>query len=206
MLLKNVAWSNEVATHDKEFFTRLSEGQNPDVLWIGCSDSRVPAESITDSRPGELFVHRNIANLISVDDQNAMSVIEYAVKVLKVLHIVVCGHYQCGGVRAALMPESAQIPLVNQRIAGLRRLAHQHQDDIGALPDLNQQVDRLAELNVLRQIETLEAMPIIQQAEQDLSLHGWIFGLHDGLLTVLSSTEHTHMPVPVQPYTYVASL
>ncbi len=189
MLVKNVAWSQEVNTRDPDFFTQMSQGQNPDVLWIGCADSRVPAESITNSHPGELFVHRNIANIIDVHDINSGSVIEYAVKVLKVEHIVVCGHYQCGGVRASLMPQSDDIPIVNKHIKKLRALASFHNDELTAINSIDKRVDRLAELNVLDQISTLMKNEIIQTIDHPLTLHGWIFSLNDGLINVLKTEE-----------------
>ncbi len=192
MLVKNVAWASEVTARDANIFTRMAQGQNPDVLWIGCSDSRVPAESITNSAPGELFVHRNIANLVSANDENAMSVIEYAVEVLKVKHIVVCGHYQCGGIRAALMPQAPTLPTVNKRIMQLRALAAKHKRELDELPSLNEQVDRLAELNVLQQVITISDMPVIREMKSLLTLQGWIFGLHDGLIKVLSSIDNLH--------------
>jgi carbonic anhydrase len=207
MLVKNVAWASEVTARDADFFTRMAQGQSPDVLWIGCSDSRVPAESITNSAPGELFVHRNIANLVSANDENAMSVIEYAVEVLKVKHIVVCGHYQCGGIRAALMPQAPTLPTVNKRIMQLRALAAKHKRELDELPSLNEQVDRLAELNVLQQVITISDMPVIREMKSLLTLQGWIFGLHDGLIKVLSCIDRLHdAPTVTQPFKDIVSV
>ncbi len=189
MLVKNIAWSQEVNTRDPDFFKKMVQGQNPDVLWIGCSDSRVPAESITNSHPGELFVHRNIANIIDLHDINSGSVIEYAVKVLKVEHIIVCGHYQCGGVRASLLPQSDDIPIVNKHIKGLRDLVALHNDELMAITTLERRVDRLAELNVLNQISTLMKINSIKNSNHPLTLHGWIFCLDDGLINVLETEE-----------------
>lgn len=207
MLVKNVAWANEVTARDADFFTRMVQGQNPDVLWIGCSDSRVPAESITNSPPGELFVHRNIANLVSANDENSMSVIEYAVEVLKVKHIVVCGHYQCGGIRAALMPQAPSLPTVNKRIVQLRTLAAKHKRELDELSSLNEQVDRLAELNVLEQVMTISNLPVIRETKSLLTLQGWIFGLHDGLIKVLSSLDNLHdAHTATQPFKDIVSV
>lgn len=207
MLVKNVAWANEATASDANFFTRMVQGQSPDVLWIGCSDSRVPAESITNSAPGELFVHRNIANLVSANDENAMSVIEYAVEVLQVKHIVVCGHYQCGGIRAALMPQAPALPTVNKRIMQLRALAAKHKRELDELRSLNEQVDRLAELNVLQQVITISDMSVIREAKSLLTLQGWIFGLHDGLIKVLSSIDKLHdAHTSTQPFKDIASI
>ena len=190
LLLENRAWAREAAARDRAFFADLCVAQRPDVLWIGCSDSRVPAESITNSAPGELFVHRNIANLIADDDCNTASVIEYAVRMLHVKHVIVCGHYGCGGVRAALLPEQTDTPAVNRRIAPLRRLAAAHRDALQALPTLDARVNRLAELNVMRQIDRLRETPTLHAPDRDApppSLHGWIYGLHDGLLHELAT-------------------
>lgn len=185
MLAQNVAWASETRMRDPDFFKRIAEGQQPDTLWISCSDSRVPAEKITHSAPGELFVHRNIANIVAADDTNAISVVEYAVKVLKVSNIIVCGHYRCGGVLASMRPAVAEIPTVNRHIAQLRQLALHHQDELNALPNCDLRADRLAELNVLDQINTLADLAIVREADHEISLHGWIFGLDDGLLRVL---------------------
>ena len=187
LLVQNIAWANEITASDTHFFENLAKGQNPDVLWIGCSDSRVPAETITHAQPGELFVHRNIANIAGVEDCNAMSVIEFAVQVLKVKHIVVCGHHCCGGIRAALTPPSPDLPFVNQRIAVLRRLAMYHQDELNDLKTIDERVDRLAELNVMHQVKTLANLSMIQLSDNPPSIHGWIFSIHDGHLKVLTS-------------------
>ena len=184
-LLANLAWSAEVATREPDFFSQLAQGQQPRVLWIGCSDSRVPAERIINARPGELFVHRNIANLFAADDTNASSVVEYAVHVLEVEHIIVCGHHHCGGVRAALSAPSPALPLVNRRIAGLRELAARHRAELDAIADMDARVDRLAELNVIEQVQRLEASPILRDAKRMPQVHGWVFGLREGRLLQL---------------------
>jgi carbonic anhydrase len=184
MIVSNVAWANESAESSPEFFETLASGQNPRVLWIGCSDSRVPAETITRSMPGELFVHRNIANLFHPDDDNSVSVLEYAVRVLKVGHVIVCGHYGCGGVRASLLPPSPSLPHVNRRIAPICALAHSHRNDIAGLP-VNEAADRLAEFNVLEQVRKLRETVIVREADPAPLVHGWIFSLADGRLKVL---------------------
>lgn len=159
MLVGNVAWAHEIAERDPRFFSRLAQGQKPQVLWIGCADSRVPAETITHSNPGDLFVHRNIANLVCPADDNTMSVLEYAVRVLKVGHIIVCGHDGCGGVRASLLPQSDALPHVNRRIAPLCALAGRHRAELDAVPDMDDRVNRLAELSVLEQVRWLRRAP-----------------------------------------------
>lgn len=186
MLVENLAWSRESVARDPAFFTRLARGQQPRVLWIGCADSRVPAERITNSQPGELFVHRNIANLVSADDSNVASVLEYAIHVLKVEHVIICGHHCCGGVRAALSPAALKTPNVNRRIAPLRELAQRAAQELDQIDDFDARADRLAELNVIEQVRALGDAPMIRNAEQKPQVHGWIFGMRDGLLTTLA--------------------
>lgn len=189
LLLSNLAWSQEVAAREPEFFTKLARGQQPRILWIGCSDSRVPAERITNAQPGELFVHRNIANLYTSDDGNASSVIEYAVHALKVEHVVICGHHHCGGVRAALSPASDALPVVNRRIVALRELAEHHRDELDAIDDFDARVDRFAELNVIQQVKLLRESPLVRRAARPPQVHGWVFGLREGLLTQLTDFD-----------------
>lgn len=189
LLLANRAWSQEAKARDPGFFERLAQGQQPRVLWIGCSDSRVPAERITNAQPGELFVHRNIANLYTSDDGNTSSVVEYAVHALSVEHIVICGHHHCGGVRAALSAPSGSLPAVNRRIAGLRQLAHRHRDALNAIDEFETRVDRLVEMNVIEQVRLLRESPILLSAARKPTVHGWVFGLREGLLTPLTDSD-----------------
>ena len=191
MLVENVGWAAETAASDPGFFETLAQGQSPTVLWIGCSDSRVPAETITHSKPGDLFVHRNIANLFSSTDDNTMSVLEYAVSVLKVDDVIVCGHYGCGGVRASLLPMSDALPHVNRRIAPLCALARAHSGELDAIGAMDSRIDRLAELSVLEQVRALRDTTIVRDAERPPRVHGWIFGLRDGRIKVLSSGDST---------------
>lgn len=186
MLCANIVWARETAERRPGCFDALARGQRPKVLWIGCSDSRVPAESITASEPGELFVHRNIANLFHPGDDNCASVLEYAVRVLQVDHVIVCGHYGCGGVRAALLPTEPSLPHVNRRIAPLCALARHHADVLRDLPE-QAAVDRLAEFNVLEQVRLLRAHPIIRDAAAPPLVHGWVFVVANGRLKVLDS-------------------
>ncbi|WP_233850561.1 carbonic anhydrase [Paraburkholderia sp. HD33-4] len=187
LLVANVAWAHETAAGNPAFFRDLVRGQNPHILWIGCADSRVPAETITRCEPGDLFVHRNIANLFHPDDDNAASVLEYAVRVLKVGHVIVCGHYGCGGVRAALLPPDPALPHVNRRIAPLCALAKTHHPELDGAPIGPDRVNRLAELNVLEQVRQLRASPIVHEADPAPLVHGWIFALDDGRIKVLTS-------------------
>ncbi|KVD18698.1 carbonic anhydrase [Burkholderia ubonensis] len=186
MLVANIAWARETRERTPSFFDALARGQNPRVLWIGCSDSRVPAETITHSAPGDLFVHRNIANLFHPDDDNSASVLEYAVRVLDVDHVIVCGHYGCGGVRASLLPPPTDLPHVSRRIAPLCALARRHHDTLAGL-DPAAAADHLAELNVLEQVRLLRASPIVRDREPPPLVHGWIFSLADGRLKELDS-------------------
>ncbi len=186
LLVENRAWSNATLQRDPLHFKRLADAQNPAFLWIGCSDSRVPAETITNAAPGDLFVLRNIANLLGTGS-NTSSALEYALWVLKVKHVVICGHYNCGGVQAALLPPNANIPQVNERIAPLRRLAEKHREELEACESLGQKVNRLVELNVHAQLETLRELDVFKRAPRRPSLHGWIYGLHDGLLHELAA-------------------
>ncbi|AYZ65855.1 carbonic anhydrase [Burkholderia multivorans] len=202
MLVANIAWARETRERTPGFFDALARGQNPRVLWIGCSDSRVPAETITHCAPGDLFVHRNIANLFQPDDDNSASVLEYAVRALEVDHVIVCGHYGCGGVRASLLPPPADLPHVARRIAPLCALAHRHRGALAGLDD-TAAADRLAELNVLDQVRQLRASPIVRDRERPPLVHGWIFSLADGRLKELDSGYATPpadaLPVPATP-------
>jgi carbonic anhydrase len=179
----NRRWATEIQRSDPDFFPLLSQQQSPEYLWIGCSDSRVPANQIVGLLPGSLFVHRNVANLIHQTDLNCLSVMQYAIEVLRVRHIIVCGHYGCGGVRAAL--EDQDHGLIDNWLRSLKTLARRHAPALEAIDDLDQRVDRLCELNVIEQVRNVGETTVVQRAwqqEQSLTVHGWIYGLHDGLL------------------------
>jgi carbonic anhydrase len=189
LLANNQRWVAERLAEDPQFFSRLSAVQTPDMLWIGCSDSRVPANQITGLQPGEIFVHRNIANVVPREDVNSASVIQYAVAVLKVRHIVVCGHYGCGGVQAAFN-DHLEDPL-EIWIEHIRRIRTTHNEELEALDDDNQRWRRLCELNVLSQVQNLPRLRVIRSAwedGQDLAIHGWIYDLSDGLLNDLGAS------------------
>jgi carbonic anhydrase len=186
LLVENRAWSHTVLQRDPLHFQRLATAQKLAFLWIGCSDSRVPAETITNAAPGDLFVLRNIANLLG-RGSNTSSALDYALCVLQVRHVVICGHYNCGGVRAALLPPNANTPQVNERIAPLRRLAEQHRELLADCESIEQKVSRLAELNVHDQLSVLRESDALRRAPNCPSLHGWIYGPHDGLLHELAS-------------------
>ena len=192
---RNQAWAGERVAADSGYFSRLAHIQRPDLLWIGCSDSRVPANQIVGLEPGELFVHRNVANVVPVTDLNAMAVIEYAVSSLGVRHIIVCGHYRCGGVRAAL--EGHQAGAVALWLQPLRNLAGTHREELDALPSDDARWDRLCELNVAAQVQAIAQSEIVETAWErgaDLAVHGWIYDLEDGLLQDLEVTVGTIPP------------
>lgn len=186
ILLENKAWSAEKQADDAEFFKRLEKIQRPEFLWIGCSDSRVPANEVTNTNPGEMFVHRNIANMVVHTDLNLLSVLQYAVEVLEVKHIIVCGHYGCGGVRAALNHHSYGI--INKWLRNIKDVYRIHRSEIDLLESEDAQVDKLVELNVKEQVMNLAKTSIIQSAwkhNQRPHLHGWVYGLSDGILNPL---------------------
>jgi len=177
----NQAWARKITARDPHFFETLSRQQSPRYLWIGCSDSRVPANEIVGLLPGELFVHRNVANVVVHTDLNCLSVLQYAVDVLRVEHVIVCGHYGCGGVRAAF--DRASTGLSDNWLRHVQDVHEQHGEAIAAAGDLG--VDRLCELNVIEQARHVAATTIVQDAwqrGQPLTLHGWVYGLRDGLL------------------------
>lgn len=180
---QNEAWAQGVRERQPDFFTRLSAQQAPAYLWIGCSDSRVPANEIVGLLPGELFVHRNVANVVVHTDLNCLSVLQYAVDVLKVRHVIVCGHYGCGGVQAAAA--DTRLGLIDNWLRHVRDIQHKHADQLEALGGHEARVKRLCELNVIEQVMNVSETTVVQDAwarGQTLSLHGWIYGLSDGLL------------------------
>ena len=185
----NRAWAAGKVAVDPGFFTRLVGQQAPEYLWIGCSDSRVPANEIVGLDPGEMFVHRNIANLAPPQDANYLSVLQFAVDVLKVKHVIVVGHYGCGGIRAAVSGE--RLGLVDHWLHPIREVAHEHAHELGELGDETARLNRLCELNVMRQVRNVASDVFVQDAwarGQDLSVHGWVYSLANGLVTDLGVT------------------
>jgi carbonic anhydrase len=188
LLANNRFWSESLRARDPDFFARLARQQRPEFLWVGCSDSRVPANEVVGLMPGELFVHRNVANMVVATDMNFLSVLQFAVDVLQVKQIIVCGHYGCGGVRAAI--GHTELGLIDNWLRALKALYHQHRQQFAGLTD-EQRVDLLCELNVQRQVRNVCHTTIVQNAwkrGQSLSVHGWIYGLHDGLVKDLGVT------------------
>lgn len=185
LLANNRAWAARMVEQDPEFFLRLSRQQAPEYLWIGCSDSRVPANQIIGLPPGEVFVHRNVANLVVQTDLNCLSVIQYAVEVLQVKHIIVCGHYGCGGVRAAM--HNQELGLIDNWLRSIKEIYSRHYAELAPL-DENQRVNRLCELNVIEQVKNVSQTTILQKAwrrGQQVTIHGWAYGLTDGLVNDL---------------------
>ena len=193
LLLANKAWAQDQLELDETYFNALASGQQPKFLWIGCADSRVPAESITGAQPGEIFVHRNVANLVIHTDMNLLSVLQYAVEVLKVEHVIVCGHYGCGGVKAAMTHDD--LGLINKWLRSIKDVYALHEAEILSHVDGPDRVNRLVELNVMAQVQNLVKTSIIQSAwhhEQRPTVHGWVFGLDTGLITELVEFDYTH--------------
>jgi carbonic anhydrase len=192
LLEANAKWSQERVAADADYFRRLVALQTPEFLWIGCSDSRVPANVITGLEPGEVFVHRNVANLVYPADPNCMTVLQFAVETLRVKHIIVCGHYGCGGVRAVL--DGSQHGLAEHWLAPVSELYRQHHDELARLADDDARVDRVCELNVIAQVKSVCDSPIVQKARRRGSLptvHGWIYRLSDGRLADLKCSPST---------------
>jgi carbonic anhydrase len=184
LLEDNKKWAAEKTGVDPEYFERLSHLQTPEFLWIGCSDSRVPANEITGTQPGEIFVHRNVANLVINTDVNLLAVLDYAVAHLKVKHVIVCGHYGCGGIRAAATKTDFK-PVLNMWLRNIKDVIRHHRTELGSIQDDEIRLDRLVELNVQEQVFNLAKTTIIQRAwkqEQRPDLHGWVYGLKDGII------------------------
>jgi len=192
LFANNRRWAAEHVARDPDFFSRLARQQKPAYLWIGCSDSRVPANEIVGLLPGEMFVHRNVANVVVHSDLNCLSVLQYAVDVLEVRHVIVCGHYGCGGVAAAA--DSSVHGLVDNWLGHVRDVAQAHAATLAAIADDAHRLDRLCELNVVKQVVTLGETTIVRDAWErgrDLTLHGWVYSLQDGLLRDLGMDAHS---------------
>lgn len=186
LLNGNKLFAETRLSQDPEYFKKLSKGQKPEYLWIGCSDSRVPANEITSTGSGEIFVHRNVANLVVHTDTNLLSVLEYAVVYLGVKHIIVCGHYGCGGVAASMT--NAYHGFVDNWLRNIKDIYYQNIEELDAIKDDTERANRLTELNVIEQVRNLAKTTIVQRAwaERELHLHGWVYGLHNGLVKDLS--------------------
>ena len=187
LLENNKKWVAKQLAIDPAYFDKLSNSQNPEYLWIGCSDSRVPANQITGTLPGDIFVHRNIANMVVHSDMNMLSVLSYAVEVLKVKHIIVCGHYGCGGVQAAM--ENKQFGLIDNWLRHIKDVYRYHHKELDAIEDKTQRARRFVEVNVMEQVHDLCKTSIVQNAwknKQPLHVHGWVYDIHDGIIKDLN--------------------
>ncbi len=182
LLAGNKAWAKKIKRDDPRFFEKLSQIQTPEYLWIGCSDSRITPAASIGLLPGEMFVHRNVANLVNHTDMNCLSVMQFAVEVLKVKHIIVCGHYGCGGVKAAL--DDTRLGLIDNWLRHIQDIMHKHQPDLSALSDYDERLGKLCELNVIEQVVNVGETTIVQDAwerGQQLEVHGWIYTIADGI-------------------------
>lgn len=196
LLQNNKSWARKRLDQDPGYFQRLSQLQSPEFLWIGCSDSRVPANEITGTQPGEIFVHRNVANLVINTDVNLLSVLDFAVNHLKIRHVIVCGHYGCGGIRAAITNHDFK-PVLNMWLRGIKDVYRLHRKELDAIEGEDSRCNRLAELNVQEQVFNLAKTSIIQKAwktERRPDLHGWVYGLNDGVIKpVFEMAAGTHI-------------
>ncbi len=187
LLERNKAWAEKIESREPGFFQKLSEQQSPEYLWIGCSDSRVPANEIVELSPGEMFVHRNVANVVGHTDLNCLSVMQYAVEALKVKHIIVCGHYGCGGVKAAL--QNQKFGLIDNWLRHVQDVRQKHEALLAGIADESDRVDKLCELNIIEQVINVCQTTIVQNAwenGQDLTVHGWVYRLNNGILQDLN--------------------
>jgi carbonic anhydrase len=189
LLEQNKVWAESIKASDPTFFQTLAKQQSPRFLWIGCSDSRVPATQLVGLAPGDMFVHRNVANVVVHTDFNCLSVMQYAVDVLKVEHIIICGHNNCGGVKAAM--ENLQLGLIDNWLRHVQDVFHEHEEVLGSIDDKQKRLDRLCELNVIEQVKNVGRTTILQSAwqrGQQVVVHGWIYSLEDGLLRDMGVT------------------
>ena len=197
LLLQNKAWVAQKNYEDPEFFTKLSKIQTPKFLWVGCSDSRVPANQITGTDPGEVFVHRNIANMVVHTDMNLLSVLDYAVNVLEVEHVIVCGHYGCGGIKAAM--GNKQFGVIDNWIRHIKDVYRMHQDELEDIADLDERQNRFTELNVIEQVYDLVKTSIVQnswQKRKTPQVHGWVYDIRNGLIKDLKVSMKDNSDIP----------
>jgi len=203
LLLNNKAWASARLEVDENYFDDLSKGQSPLFLWIGCADSRVPAEEITHADPGEIFVHRNVANMVVHTDMNLLSVLQYAVEVLKIKHIIICGHYNCGGVKAAMT--NKDFGLINKWLRNIKEVYEKHYDELHAIENEQSRFNAMVELNVKEQIQNLAKTSIVQKAWENSQLphlHGWVFDIHKGEIKEVVNISAGEWKSPVFKYEF----
>ncbi len=208
LLQKNKQWAKQKQEQDPEFFSRLATKQSPEFLWIGCSDSRVAPEIVVGAEPGEIFMHRNIANQVIHTDFNCLSVLQYAVSILKVKHIIVCGHYNCGGIKAALDKQRPDLLITNKWLMHVKNTYRLHQTEIDGLENEDDRLNRLVELNVIEQIHSLSHTSIIQNSwleNESPTLHGWVYGVHDGELRSLITLKPNDDINPIFQYQKISA-
>jgi carbonic anhydrase len=201
LLENNKVWAENVKMKEPDFFKNLADAQTPEFLWIGCSDSRVPPDRITSTKPGEIFIHRNIANMVVHTDMNMLSVLEYSVNVLKVNHIIVCGHYGCGGVKAAMTNTS--VGLINKWLRNIKDVYKVNAITLEDIPDESVRLNHLIELNIKQQVLNLSETSIVQKAWQDRKspvLHGWVYDLNDGIIKELFKMDSIEQVDPIYRY------
>jgi carbonic anhydrase len=191
LLEGNKKWAAEQLANDPEYFEKMMPIQKPEYLWIGCSDSRVPAETVTGATPGQIFVHRNIANLVVHTDLNLLSVVEFAVKILKVKHIILCGHYGCGGVRSSM--ENIAYGYVDNWLRHIKEIYVRNIEELDKIQDVESRINRLVEINVVEQVKNLCKTKVVQKAleKKSIQVHGWVYGIQDGLIKEVSQTDDT---------------
>lgn len=201
LIANNKKWAEATQVRDPHFFSELEHEQKPEFLWIGCSDSRVPGDILTGTHPGQIFVQRNVANMVVHTDLNLLSVLEYAVNHLKVDHVIVCGHYNCGGVKAAMSKQSFGI--INKWVRNIKDVIRLHREELNAIPEPQARFDRLVELNVQEQVFNLAKTSIIQEAwkkRQGPQLHGWVYGLNNGIIKPLLDVTHEDHLDPIYEF------
>jgi len=207
-LEQNKRWAERIKGDNPGYFQQMAKQQKPEMLWIGCSDSRVPAEIVVNAQPGEMFIHRNIANQVIATDFNCLSVIQYAINTLEVKHIVVCGHYNCGGIKAALNQQNSDLVLTNKWLMHVKNVYRLHQKEIDSLETGEQRTNKLVELNVIEQVHALSHTSIIQEAwdkQTAPTIHGWVYDVSSGLLNTLISLSHLDEVHPIYRYESVSA-
>jgi len=199
----NKQWAAKMTSDNPQYFQDMAKSQHPELLWIGCSDSRVPAEIIVGAEPGEMFIHRNIANQVIATDFNFLSILQYAVTVLKVKHIIVCGHYGCGGIQAALEKQKPNLLVTNKWLMHIKNTYRLHRDQVDVFQTEEERVNKLVEINTIEQVHAISHSLVVQEAwdkNEEPIIHGWVYGLADGLVKQLITLDSGHKVDPIYEY------